>query len=494
MDERELDTAFAGAAGQAALLERGEVSARDLAALALRRIAAADRDLNAFRTVDAEGALAAADAADEARARGDRRPLLGIPVALKDDTDLAGERTTHGTEVRPAAAAEDSYLVRRLKEAGAVVVGKTRMPEFGQWAFTETAGAGYTRNPWHLGRTTGGSSGGSAAAVAAGLVPLATGSDGGGSIRIPAACCGLFGLKTQRGRVSTAPRPESWGALAVIGGLTRSVVDSALLYDAVRGNSPTDRWVAGEPRTTFGEAVRTEPGKLRIGVASQPTLPGIVLDPEQATALRATAEVLAGLGHDVREVRPRYPRSPVPVSLWMTQALYGMREDAERLCEAAPGPDGQAYRLLERRTRENLAGARRLPPAAYSWAVRRSELLGERVNRMFTTMDLLLTPAIAEVPRPVGALDRAGPGTATLRSLPSIAYTALWNITGNPAASVPAGLSRDGLPLAVQLVGRPDDETTVLQVSAQLERAQPWAALRPPVYAGDRTALPAQPV
>lgn len=485
MDEYEygqdLETAFAGVAGQAGLLERGEATARGLAELALRRIASADRDLNAFRTVDAEGALAAADAADKARAEGDRRPLLGIPVALKDDTDLAGERTTHGTAVRPSPAAADSYLARRLKEAGAVVVGKTRMPEFGQWAFTETAGAGYTRNPWNLGRTTGGSSGGSAAAVAAGLVPMATGSDGGGSIRIPAACCGLYGLKVQRGRVSTAPRPEAWGALAVIGGLTRSVGDAALLYDAIRGNTPTDRWTVGEPRMPFTEAVRTEPGRLRIGVAANPTIPGISLDPEQAAALRATAEVLADLGHDVREVRPRYPRSPGPMSLWITQAMHGMREEAELLCAAAPGPDEAAYGLLERRTRENLRNARRLPAGVYPWAVRRSEELALRMNRMFTTMDLLLTPAIAEIPRPHGSLDGANATVASLRSLPSIAYTALWNITGNPAASVPAGLSRDGLPLAVQLVGRTDDEPTVLQVSAQLERVQPWAALRPPV-------------
>ncbi|KRV50001.1 hypothetical protein AQ490_18215 [Wenjunlia vitaminophila] len=457
------------------MLERGELSCRELVELTLRRIGAADRELNAFRVVNAYAALAAADAADRARARGDHRALLGIPIAVKDDTDVAGESTTHGTSVRPVPAARDAHLVARLRQAGAVIVGKTRMPEFGQWAFTETAGGGHTRNPWDLARTTGGSSGGSAAAVAAGLVPAATGTDGGGSIRIPAACCGLYGLKVQRGRVSTQPRSARWSALAVVGALTRSVEDAAALYDVVSGALPGDPWLAAPPPVPFRQAVCAGPGPLRIGVAPRPTVPGVRLDPEQESALWATADALADLGHQVRLVRPRYPEF---LSVWTTQALGALGPDAQDLCAAASHPD--ARHVLERRTRENLALALRMPAAASAWATRRAERITAAVTGMFTTMDLLLTPAIAEVPRRVGALDGVSARRASLRSLPSIAYTALWNLTGQPAAALPAGLSRDGLPLAVQLVGRPGDETTVLQVSAQLERARPWAALRPP--------------
>ncbi|GAB2621973.1 amidase [Streptomyces capparidis] len=475
MDERE--TAYAGVTGLTGMLERGEVSARELVELTLRRVESADRELNAFRAVSARRALTEADAADKARAEGDRRPLLGIPVAVKDDTDVAGEPTAFGTAVRPAPATEDSFFVARLRAAGAVLVGRTRMPEFGQWAFTETAHGGHTRNPWHPGRTAGGSSGGSAAAVAAGLVPLATGTDGGGSLRIPAACCGLYTLKTQRGRTSTAPRQGTWGTMAVFGGLTRSVADAAVLAEAVRGNLPGDRWVARPPEVPFTEAARTAPGRLRIGVAARPTIPGVRLDREQESALRATADTLADLGHDVREVRPRYPEF---LTLWTGLALPSMLTDATELCASAAGGPADALALLERRTRENLSLARRLPPGTAGWAMRRLERLAAEVNRMFAAMDLLLTPTIAELPRRLGALDGASARRASLRSLPSIAYTALWNLAGNPAASLPAGLSREGLPLAVQLVGRLHDEVTVLRVSAQLEQARPWAGLLPP--------------
>ncbi|HEX8714747.1 MAG TPA: amidase family protein, partial [Solirubrobacteraceae bacterium] len=266
MDASEI--AFAGIARQAELIAAGELSSRELVELCLRRIEAAQPRLNAFRAVLAERALLEADQADARRGAGAERPLLGVPIAVKDDIDVAGEVTALGSNAYGAPAAADAEVVRRLRAAGAVIIGKTNVPELCVWPFTETATFGVTRNPWDVQRAPGGSSGGSAVAVAAGLVGAALGSDGAGSIRIPAAWCGLFGLKPQRGRVSLAPRPRSWNGLSVNGVLTRRVADTALFHDVASGATDIDEDSAPSPTTPFAQAAATPPGRLRIAYST----------------------------------------------------------------------------------------------------------------------------------------------------------------------------------------------------------------------------------
>ena len=360
-------------------------------------------------------------------------------------------------------------MVRRLRAAGAVVLGKTRMSEFGQWPYTESVAFGITRNPWDTDRSPGGSSGGSAVAVATGMVAAAVSGDGGGSIRIPAAWCGLYGLKPQRGRVSAAPYDALWGTLGTIGPLTRSVADAALFYDVVRGTVPADRWHATEPPASYAEALREPSGRLRIGVTARSTTPGITPDTAQRRALDETAELLSQAGHHVEELPGRLPD---PTAAFVPQFYGSVRDEATRV----ERPD-----RLERRTRQTLLLARAYPPAVVRWAERRGEALSARVDELFQRYDLLLTPTVPGPPPRTGVLDGLGSLRAALRSTPAIAYTAIWNVAGNPAAAVPAGLSADGLPLSVQLVGPRDGEPDVLRVSAQLESARPWAGLRPPL-------------
>jgi amidase len=266
------DLAFAGAARQAELVRAGEVSSRELVELYLERIERIDPRLNAFRTVLADRAVTEADQADSLRAAGEDKPLLGVPVAIKDNQDLAGEVTTHGTGAFDEPAAADSEIVRRLRGAGAIPIGKTHLPELAVHSFTESATWGITRNPWNPDHSPGGSSGGSGTAVAAGMVGIATANDGGGSIRIPAACCGLFGLKPQRGRVSLMPDRSHWHGLTVAGCLSRSVLDTALFLDVVSGPADGDADVAPPPATSFGQAAHRdldEAGHTRAGRPSR---------------------------------------------------------------------------------------------------------------------------------------------------------------------------------------------------------------------------------
>jgi amidase len=462
------DIYFAGVAGQARMIRNGEISSRELTDALIARINQLDRRLNAFTVVRAEQAGAEADARDRARHVGeDLPPLHGVPVAIKEEVDVGGHVTTFGGRANSTVAAADAEVVRRLRDAGAVVVGKTTMPEFGQWPFTESVAHGVTRNPWDTGRSTGGSSGGTAAAVAAGMVPAGIGGDGGGSIRIPAACCGLFGLKPQRGRVTGAPNEHLWWSLGTTGPLTRSVADSALVYDAIRGSSATDRFRAGDPRSSFVEAAQTTPGPLRVGWSTKPAALGVTPAPEHVQAVRDTARLLEGLGHRVEEVDPGYPD---PTAAFVPQFFGGVRVQAAGV---------EHPERLERRTRETVRLGRWATRAVVDWAIRQGGKVAARANAVFDRVDLLLTPTIAPRPPRVGVLDGVGTVRAAWLATPMIAYTALWNVAGNPAASVPVGFAEDGLPLAVQLVGRHDDEPTILGVAAQLEQARPWAAARP---------------
>ena len=444
-------------------MRAGEVSPRDLMDVCLDRIEALDPQLNAFRVVWAERARAEADQAGARRAGQDDRPLLGVPVAVKDNVDVAGEITTHGTGAFRTPADADSEIVRRLRAAGAIVVGKTLMPEFALWPSTQSATWGATVNPWDAEHGPGGSSGGSGAAVAAGMVGLAHASDGLGSIRAPAASCGLFGLKPQRDRVSLLPDLEHWKGMSVYGALTRTVADTALFLDAVAERTASGR--------SFADAARTDPARLRIAVSTKPALLGIKVDPQIRRAVEDTAALLRSLGHDVQERDPDYGQAPLQL-LFGPRYFRGALEDAEK----AERPD-----KLERRT-EGLARIGRLiPEGALQRARADTEPWARRLQELWNDFDVLITPTMPRLAQRLNEQE----GLGTLRMMntsgPFIAYTAPWNLTGQPAASVPAGWAADGLPLAVQAVGRPDDEATLLSLAAQIERERPWADRLPPL-------------
>ena len=456
-----IELAFAGAARQAELLRSGEVSPRDLVEVYLRRIERIDPDLNAFRKVLAERALLEADQAAARLKAGDDRPLLGVPIAVKDDVGVAGEVRTDGTNAYGGPEREDWEIVRRLRAAGAIVLGITNVPELTIWPFTETPTFGITRNPWDTQRTPGGSSGGSGAAVAAGLVSLATGSDGGGSIRIPAAFCGLVGLKPQRDRIPYLPTGKPhWHGLSVVGGLGRTVADAALFYEAVTGLG----WAA---------VAAADPPKLRVALTTK-VPPGIVakVDPAIERATRDLAEVVQSLGHEVVERDPDYGYAGLR---WAMRWYAGIADDAAGM----PHP-----RRLEPRTR-NMAQLGRVVKGVggLRWANESAAGDAARINAIFDSVDVILGPGTATLPQQVGLYTRAGVLKTWNGITASVPFQAVWNHVGNPALTIPSALGQEGVPLSVQLVGRPDGEETLLALAGQIERARPWADRRPPIAA-----------
>jgi amidase len=490
------DLAYAGIAEQAELIARGEVSSRELVDLYLERIERYDAQLNAFRVVLGERARMEADQADARRGAGApsaQRPLLGVPIAVKDNIDLAGEVTGMGTNAYGEPAREDAEIVRRMRTAGAIVIGKTNIPELCAFPWTETPTRGVTRNPWGLQHSPGGSSGGAAAAVAAGLVGAALGSDGGGSIRLPSAFCGLFGLKTQRGRVPMAPDVDEWYGLSVNGVLTRSVRDSALFYDAI-ADGPADVVVAPAPppipepqpvslMAALRQMAGGTPGRsanggsaarpLRIAVASRlPPSPLTRLHPDNQAALGETVELLRGLGHEVNEREIDHgPLAPAPE--FTARYVRGLHDDAGEL----------AYpERLERRMRAITRLGGLVAQNTVEWARAREGEYAARLNEPLGDHDVLLTP-VTPAPAPkIGACEGRN-WLWTMAVAASIApYTACWNVTGQPACSVPAGRAADGLPRAVQLVGRPNDEATLVALAAQIEAERPWTQDRPPGF------------
>jgi amidase len=449
------ELAFAGIARQAESIRAHAVSAVELVELYLERIDRLDPELNAFRVVFAERARAEAAQADARLKAGDERPLLGVPVAVKDNLNVAGETTAMGTNAYGGPATADSEVVRRLRAAGAVVIGKTHMSELAIFPFTETLAWGQTRNPWDRGHSAGGSSGGSGTAVAAGLVGAAYASDGGGSIRIPASVAGLVGLKPQRGRVPLLPDPEHWYGLSSGGGVTRSVVDTALWLDVV-----------ADSEHSFVQAARSDPGRLRVALSFKPTAITRI-DPRVRGAVERVADALRSLGHEVIERDPDYGEiSPLFLPRW----LVGIHDDVRALHH----PE-----RLEKRTRQ-LA---RLGALVGQGGVRRAraaeEARARRINAIFDDVDVLLTPTLPAPPDRLGRF--AGRSLPTTIALVAgmVGFTQVWNVTGQPAASIPAPVPHGDLPIGAQLVGRANDEATLLSVAAQLERELGWLERRP---------------
>ncbi|WP_406863912.1 amidase [Streptomyces sp. HUAS MG47] len=460
-----------GLAAQAARLADGAVTSAALVQSALDRIEAARPTLNAFRVTRAEAALEEAAEADRRLARGERLPLLGVPMAVKDDTDVAGLPTAFGCGGDLPAVGQDGEAVRRLRAAGAVIVGKTNSCELGQWPFTEGPAFGATRNPWNPDHTPGGSSGGSAAAVAAGLVPAALGSDGAGSIRIPAAWTHLVGIKPQRGRVSVHPYNDCFHGLTVNGPLARTVADAALLLDAVAGSHPSERF---QPTPVDASAAaRREPGRLRIALAWRPpfTATPTPLHPGVRRAVADLGDALARLGHTVEEARPRY--GLIGLS-FLPRAAAGVAEYAGR----HPEP-----RLLDPRTRETARSGRLLGGRALRAARGREASQHRRIGAIFDTYDVVLAPTTAAPPPRIGTFDDMPGWRTDLAMASACPYAWPWNVLGWPGVNVPAGFTADGLPVGAQLLGPAGSEPLLISLAAQLEDDLRWFEKRPPAFA-----------
>jgi amidase len=457
------DLVWSGARRQAELVRNREVRACELVELYLGRIAAANPALRAFRAVAADPAIEAANHVDAMLERGQDPGLLaGVCLGVKDDIDVSGDVTTHGTDAYERTPADkDAALVAALRNAGAILVGRTTMPELAMWPFTESPTWGQTTNPWRADRTAGGSSGGSAAAVASGLVSAATGSDGAGSIRIPAASCGLFGLKPQRGRVSLAPLHEHWYGLTSYGFLTRSVTDTALLLDVADASSV--------PRSSFVAATDRPPPRLRIAVSLRPQVDGPTVSTDVAHAVQGTAELLRQLGHSADEADPAY--GDFLRSGWVERYFAGIAAEAKTL----------AYpERLEARAQAAIALGSALAGDPLDQARAAEVDYARQVNRIFDSYDVLLMPVVATAAPPADRWHGLDLRETLEEGSLWACFTAVWNVTGQPAASVPAGLTAEGDPLAVQLVTRPGDERLLISLASEIENAKPWADSLPP--------------
>jgi amidase len=482
--------------GLAALVRRGAVRPLDLVEEAICRLEAEQPRLNLLtrRMFDIARAAAAAPLPPG--------PFAGVPFLLKDlQATWAGVPTGCGNRVLSAIAApRDSELVRRHKAAGLVVLGKTNTPEFGLAPYTEPDLYGPTRNPWDTGRTPGGSSGGSAAAVAARTVPMAHGGDGGGSLRIPASCCGLFGLKPSRGRTPTGPDfGEVWRGFVVEHAVTRSVRDSAALLDVTAGPDPGAPYSATPPARPYLEEVGTPPGRLRIAYTAEPFLGRKVHD-DCRRALDDAVALARQLGHEVFEAAPAVDREAWSLA-YTTVLAAEARADIE--WTARLGGRRPAFADFEAATFVLGLLGRTLHASDYAQAMRYLQLVSRSVGEFFADCDILLTPTLAAPPAEIGALKPTSAERAVLnlvgplragwlldalgiikplaeKSLGFIPYTPLFNVTGQPAMSVPLYWNEGGLPIGVQFIGRNGDEATLFRLAGQLEQARPWFDRAPP--------------
>ena len=458
----------------AALIRTRAVSPRELLDAALARLDACNAKLGAvcadhrdlaiagLRDVPVDGALA------------------GVPFLLKDlHATFTGTVTGNGSAFfRDNVATHDSELVKRYRRAGLVVFGKTATPEFGLTVTTEPAIGAPTRNPWNLAFTAGGSSGGSAAAVAAGIVPVAHASDGGGSIRIPASCCGLFGLKPTRGRNPAGPdRGEGWAGMSTEHVVSRSIRDSAACLDATAGPDVGAPYAAPPPARPFLDEVGADPGRLRIGLLLT-THDGTPLHPECERAARDAALLAESLGHHVEQVVPAFLDEQFADALRTIiggNVAMAIRRHAQRMGKVATAADFETLTWL-------LAGMGAQRTAAdYADAVRVIHLVGRRVGAFFETHDVLLSPTLPDPPQPLGHF-RMTTDTPELEG-PKVAratmFTSMFNASGHPAASLPLHRTPDGLPVGVQIAGRYGDEATLIRLAAQFEVATPWFDRRP---------------
>lgn len=475
------DVLWRSAVEQAELVRSGEVSSRELVDAALAAIEERNGDLNAVVTLCAERAQAEAGAV----APGDDRPLAGVPILVKDLIALTeGVRTTMGSAAMEEwAPSEDSALVRRLRGAGAIIVGKTNTPEFGILPVTEPDRFGPARNPWDPGRTPGGSSGGSGAAVASGMVALAHANDGGGSIRIPASACGLVGLKASRGRVSLAPEfTEFTGGIAIEGCLSRTVLDTAVNLDVIAGPEAGDPYWAPPPSGPFADAVGRDPGKLRVALAVE-TPNGAPTHPDCEAAARAAASLLEDLGHEVREASPDWQDEGYVenfIKIWTA----GVGDEVHTYGRLRGAPLDHAR--LEPLTQQMIEMAGAFSAIDYLSALDYLRRLSRRVVAFWGDVDVVVTPTMAQPPIEIGALrpkDGEPPIQMLLNCAPVVPFTPVANVTGQPAISLPLHWTDAGLPIGVQLIGPPAGEELLLSLAGQLEQAAPWHERRPELAA-----------
>jgi amidase len=472
------DLMFRPATELAGMVRAGKVSSRELVEISLARIEELNPQLNAFVEVDPERALAAAEEVGS----GDERPFAGVPIAIKNNRALKDWRYTNGCALmKDFIAPYDHSVVARLKRAGFVIVGTTTLPEYGILPVSEARIFGPTRNPWDLQRTPGGSSGGAAAAVASGMVPVAHGNDGGGSIRIPAACCGLVGLKPARGRISAAPDLGD-SSLGIDGVLTRTVADTAAILDVLAGYEAGDATWAPPPAEPFALSAAQHPGRLRIAATTLPPIAEVEVDPLCVGAVAKAAELLRSLGHEVEEVDPPWQveglsemfGAAFSIHVALSIAYSGQVAGHEPKAEDMEPMSWAIYSMVEQL---NAVQGMRVAVQLQAFA--------RRLVSFLAPYDALLTPALAERPLPLGTLDTDAPDPMSTftRSGLFTPFTPVFNASGQPGISLPLFEGGDGLPLGVQLVGRPAGEAVLLALAAQLEEAKPWAALRPSAVA-----------
>jgi amidase len=476
---KENELAALDATAQADLVRRREVQPRELVEAAIRRVEQLNPALNAVVTPMFEEAIArASDSLPEG-------PFTGVPFVLKDLTaEHAGVRYTEGSAfLADNVSTHDQEIVVRQRRAGLVVVGKTNAPEFGILPTTEPRLFGPTRNPWDTGRTTGGSSGGTAAAVASGMVPMGHANDGGGSIRIPASCCGLFGLKPTRARNPLGPAAgDSLNGLVAEHALTRSVRDSAALLDATAGPDIGDPYRAPAPARPYREEVGSEPGRLRIAVTTTAAT-GVPVHEDCVRAVRETAALCEALGHDVFEFTPEDLDGNALSQAFLVLYVSGVAATiAGWAMQTGRTPTEADFEPLTWAMRE--IGASR-SPADYLLAVAHLQRFSRQVGRWFEGFDVWLMPVLAEPPLPLGSFDAPPdqPLLPLIRAGEWVPFTPIANITGQPAMSVPLHWNADGLPVGSQFVGRYGDEATLFRLAGQLEQARPWGGRRPPVSA-----------
>jgi len=458
----------------AAALRSRDLSSVELLDACLAAVDALDGAVNAVVWRDDDSARAEAVAADERLAAGDdNAPFLGVPIPIKDLTPVRGWPVTYGSHgAADGPSAESELCVDRLRDAGFVLACRTNTPEVGTITAAENLRYGITRNPWDLDRSPGGSSGGAGAVTAAGMFPLAHANDGGGSIRIPASCCGLVGLKPSRGRV---PRlTQSWLGAVVEGSVTRTVADSAAVLDVLCGHDPLAWYSAPAPQRPFANEVRAQQRPLRIGLMAVPPL-GLPYDEETAAGARAAAKILESLGHSVVEVEvPTVSEELIPNFVVLASA--GLADY-----------DGVDWSKVEPHIASQHAQAQAASSLDYVSAARVLERMSREIAGLWGgEFDVLLTPTIAIEPPVAGSLleaVHAAPDAPALPVVQMVSFCAFANVTGQPAISLPLHRTEAGLPIGVQLVGAPFDEAMLLRLAAQLEQAAPWAQLRPAVVA-----------